>query len=350
MRIVELRSDTKTKPTLAMREAMFAAEVGDDVSGEDPTVNRLEELAAEMLGKEAALFVVSGTMGNLSCVLTHCRRGHEVILGEWAHIYWAEVAGAAALGGISYRPLPNQPDGTIEIAGIAEGIRPPDLHYAQTGLICLENSHNRMGGTVLSLDYMAEVRELADRHGIPVHLDGARLFNAAVYLDVAVAEVAAYADSVQICLSKGLGAPVGSVVAGTAEFVARARKVRKMLGGGMRQAGIIAAAGIVALEQHVDRLRVDHANARLLAEGMATISGLDIDPDAVQTNIVNVRMTHDGPTAVQFETEMAERGVLFNTISDTEVRMVTHLDVTRSDILWALEQMTGLQTGRKMQV
>ena len=345
MRIVELRSDTKTKPTLAMREAMFAAEVGDDVSGEDPTVNRLEELAAEMLGKEAALFVASGTMGNLTGVLTHCRRGTEVILGEWAHIYWAEVAGAAALGGISYRPLPNRPDGTMELARIEDGIRPPDLHYAQTGLICLENSHNRMGGAVLGLEYMAQVRELADAHGLPIHLDGARLFNAAAYLDVPAAEVAALADSVQVCLSKGLGAPVGSLVAGTADFIARARKTRKMLGGGMRQAGIIAAAGIVALEQHVDRLQEDHANARLLAEGMAALPGLEIDPDVVQTNIVNVRTTPGRLTAEQFETQMAERGVLFHAISDSDVRMVTHLDVTHSDILWALEQMTDLLAG-----
>lgn len=339
MRIVELRSDTKTKPTPAMREAMFRAEVGDDVSGEDPTVNRLEALGADMLGKEAALFVVSGTMGNLVSVLTHCRRGHEVILGDWSHIYWAEVGGAAALGGISYRPVANQTDGTLEISHIEQAVRPANLHFPETGLICLENTHNRMGGRVLGLDYMAAVRALADRHGLPIHLDGARLFNAAAYLGVAAREIARYADSVQICLSKGLGAPVGSLVAGTADFIARARKTRKMVGGGMRQAGVIAAAGLVALEQHVARLEEDHANARLLAEGMAELPGLDIDPGLVQTNIVNVRTRAGAPSAGEFETGMAARGVLFHAVGEREVRMVTHLDVTRSDILWALEQM-----------
>lgn len=341
MRIVELRSDTKTKPTPEMREAMFSAEVGDDVSGEDPSVNRLEALGAEMLGKEAGLFVASGTMGNLVSVLTHCRRGHEIILGEWAHIYWAEVAGAAALGGISYRPLPNEPDGSLDLMRMEEGIRPSDTHYPETGLVCLENSHNRMGGRVLSLDYMAATRALCDRHGLPIHLDGARLFNAATYLGVPAAEIARYADSVQICLSKGLGAPVGSIVAGTAGFISRARKVRKMLGGGMRQAGVIAAAGIVALEQHVQRLEQDHANARLLAEGLTAVPGIEIDPTEVQTNIVNARLAVGAPSAGEFEVGMAARGVLFQAISEREVRMVTHLDVSRSDILWALEQISG---------
>ncbi len=332
MRIVELRSDTKTKPTLQMREAMFSAEVGDDVSGEDPTVNRLEALGAEMLGKEAALFVASGTMGNLVSVLTHCRRGHEVILGEWAHIYWAEVAGAAALGGISYRPLPNEPDGSLDLRRMEQGIRPPDAHYPETGLICLESTHNRMGGLVLSLDYMAAVRSLADRHGL----------NAATYLRVPASEISRYADSVQICLSKGLGAPVGSLVAGTSAFIVRARKTRKMLGGGMRQAGVIAAAGIVALERHVQRLEQDQSNARLLAEGLAAISGLEIDLSAVQTNIVNVRMAAGAPTAEDFEVGMAAKGVLFHAVDEHEVRMVTHLDVSRSDIVWALGRMEEL--------
>ncbi len=222
-----------------------------------------------------------------------------------------------------------------------EGIRPSDTHYPETGLVCLENSHNRMGGRVLGLDYMAATRALCDRHGLPIHLDGARLFNAATYLGVPAAEIARYADSVQICLSKGLGAPVGSIVAGTAGFISRARKVRKMLGGGMRQAGVIAAAGIVALEQHVQRLEQDHANARLLAEGLAAVPGIEIDPTEVQTNIVNARLAVGAPSAGEFEVGMAARGVLFQAISEREVRMVTHLDVSRSDILWALEQISG---------
>lgn len=339
MRVVDLRSDTKTKPTEAMWQAMFHAEVGDDVAGEDPTVNRLEELAASMLGKEAAVLVASGTMGNLVSVLSHCQRGQEVILGEWAHIYWSEVGGAAALGGVSYHPVPNQRDGTMRLADIESAIRPLDIHYPQTALICLENTQNRMGGRVLSRDYMAAVYGLAHDHGLPVHVDGARLFNAAVYLGVPAASLAQFADSVQICLSKGLGAPVGSVVAGSAEFIARARKVRKMLGGGMRQAGVIAAAGIVALEQHVTRLAEDHKNARLLAEGLADVPELIVDPGEVQTNIVNVDLAASAPTTREFEGGMARRGVLFHAMGERELRMVTHLDVNDSDILWAVERI-----------
>lgn len=341
MRIVELRSDTKTQPSAAMREAMFRAEVGDDVSGEDPTVNRLEETAAALLGKEAGLFVASGTMGNLVSVLTHCGRGGEIILGEHAHIYWAEVGGAAALGGVSYHPVPNQPDGSLSVEAIAAAIRPSNIHYAVTRLICLENSHNRMGGRVLSLDYMEQVAALAGAHGLPVHLDGARIFNAAAFLGVPAARVAAAADSVQFCLSKGLGAPVGSVVVGTREFIGRARKIRKMLGGGMRQAGVIAAAGLYALEHNVARIPQDHANARLLAEGLARIPGLVVDPALVQTNIVNVGLAEGGMSGWEFEAALAARGVLFGALDGHSVRMVTHLQVSESDILWATEQIAS---------
>lgn len=337
MRVVDLRSDTKTKPTHAMREAIFAAEVGDDVAGEDPTVNRLEELAASLLGKEAALLVVSGTMGNLVSLLTHCSRGQEVILGDWSHIYWSEVGGAAALGGISYRPVRNQPDGTMDLEEIEAAIRSADIHYPETALICLENTHNRMGGRVLTLDYMKAVHDLARRYGIAVHLDGARLFNAAIFLGVSARTIASYVDSVQICLSKGLGAPVGSLIAGSADFIARARKVRKMVGGGMRQAGIIAAAGIVALTQHVERLKEDHANAKLLAHELAKAEGFVVDPSLVETNIVNVRLEPPAPDPFTFEQAMAERGVLFHALDEREVRMVTHLDVSESDILWAID-------------
>lgn len=342
MRIAELRSDTKTKPSPGMREAMYRAEVGDDVSGEDPTVNRLEELAAEMLGKEAGLFVASGTMGNLVSVLTHCGRGLEVILGDYSHIYWSEVGNAAALGGIGYRPLSNEPDGSLALSALEEGIRPDNLHFPVTGLICLENTQNRMGGRVLSLDYMAEVATLASRHGLPVHLDGARIFNAAAHLRVPAAQIAALADSVQFCLSKGLGAPVGSVVVGSKDFVARGRKIRKMLGGGMRQAGVIAAAGIYALEHNVERIQEDHDNARLLAERLAEIPGLLVDPAGVQSNIVNVGLAESAMPAPDFERCMAARGVLLGALDQRSVRLVTHLDVARSDILWATDQMASV--------
>jgi threonine aldolase len=339
VRTVELRSDTKTKPSQAMRQAMFTAEVGDDVSGEDPTVNRLEHVAADIMGKDAALYVSSGTMGNLTALLTHCRRGQEVILGDKTHIFWAEVGGAAALGGLAYHIVPNQPDGTMALPALEEAIRADDLHYAPTGLICLENTNNRMGGAVLSMEYMDAVRALADRHSLPLHLDGARVFNAAEYLGVPVGEVAARFDSVQFCLSKGLGAPVGSVLVGTAEFIGRARKFRKMLGGGMRQAGVIAAAGIVALEEMVPRLREDHANARLLGEGIAGIPGLWIDLDRVQTNIVNFSVVREDLSATRLENLMVEEGVLFHALNQREMRMVTHKDVSREDIEYSLERL-----------
>jgi threonine aldolase len=316
--------------------------VGDDVSGEDPTVNRLEQMAAEIMGKEAALYVTSGTMGNLTSLLTHCGRGQEVIVGDMSHIFWAEVGGAAALGGLAYHPLPNRPDGTMALAGIEGAIRPKDLHHAEPGLICLENTHNRMGGAVLSLEYMDAVRAIADRHGLPVHLDGARVFNAAEYLGVPAREVATRFDTVQFCLSKGLGAPVGSLLVGTEAFIGRARKNRKMLGGGMRQAGVIAAPGVVALEQMVPRLREDHANARLLAEGIATIPGLAIDLERVQTNIVNFSVVREGLSAPWLEERMIPDGVLFHALDGVEMRMVTHCDVSREDIGYAVERLAAV--------
>ncbi|HUW09855.1 MAG TPA: low-specificity L-threonine aldolase, partial [Anaerolineae bacterium] len=266
---IDLRSDTFTKPTPAMLAAMFRADVGDDVFGEDPTVNRLEAIAAERLGKEAAVFVASGTMGNLICLLAHCGRGDEVILGDQSHTYVYEQGGSSALGGIHPRPLPNQPDGTIDLDAMEGAIRGLNIHFPPTRLICLENTHNRCGGAVLTVDYMRSVGKLARDHEIALHLDGARLFNAAVALGVDVKELVADADSVTFCLSKGLAAPVGSVVCGSSDFVAQARRARKVVGGGWRQAGVIAAAGIVALEQMVDRLADDHANAKRLAEGLA---------------------------------------------------------------------------------
>ncbi len=336
MSAIDLRSDTVTHPTPAMREAMSRAEVGDDVFGEDPTVNRLEALAAEMLGKEAGLFVSSGTMGNLVSLLTHCRRGDEAIIGDQAHSYILEVGGAAALGGVKFLPVPNQPDGTLAIADIQAELHPEDIHFAPTRLICLENSHNRMGGAVLGPEYMAEVRDVADRNRLAVHLDGARIFNAAVALNLDAAALASDADSVQFCLSKGLSAPVGSLIVGNGDFIGAARKNRKMVGGGMRQAGILAAAGIVALTEMVDRLAEDHANARHLAGGIAELPGIEIDPAAVRTNIVIFSFRREDMTSRDLEERLAREGVLLFAIGGTRLRAVTHYGLERADIDAAL--------------
>jgi threonine aldolase len=284
---IDLRSDTVTLPTPAMRQAMFEAELGDDVLGEDPTVNRLEAMAAERLGKEASLFVASGTMANLVCLLAHCQRGQEAIMGHMAHTFLFEAGGAAAVGGIHPRTVPNQPDGTLDLGDVEAAIRPTDNpHHPRSRLVCLENTHNRCGGAVLTPAYMSQVRALADRHRLAIHLDGARVFNAAIALGVPVSELARDADSVSFCLSKGLSAPVGSMVCGSSALVNEARRQRKLLGGGMRQAGVLAAAGIVALETMVDRLAEDHSNARKLAEGLAGLPGIVLDPKRVETNLV----------------------------------------------------------------
>lgn len=336
VKVIDLRSDTVTQPTPAMREAMYRAEVGDDVFGEDPSVNRLEALAAEMLGKEAGLFVASGTMGNLVSFLTHCRRGDEVIIGDQAHSFTMEVGGASALGGVQFRPLPNQPDGTLDLLDIQAALRPANIHYPPTRLICLENTHNRTGGRVLSREYVAAVRQIADRHGLAIHLDGARIFNAAVALGLDVKELTLNADSVQFCLSKGLAAPVGSLIVGSREFIQQARKNRKMVGGGMRQAGVIAAAGIVALTQMVDRLAEDHANAKLLAQGLADTPGIEIDPENVQTNIVIFSLARGDMTPQELENQLKERGVWLFAIGGRRLRAVTHYEILREDILTAL--------------
>ncbi len=265
MKVIDLRSDTVTHPTPEMRQAIFEAEVGDDVYREDPTVNRLETIAAKRMGKEAALFTTSGTQSNITAVLTHTRHGNEVILGNEAHIFWYEVGGAAALGGVVMRTLPNDSCGRLNPNDVEQAIRDKNIHYPETTLLCLENTHNRCGGAVLTPDYTNEICELAHAHGLKVHLDGARIFNAAIAIGVPACVLTENVDSVSFCLSKGLSAPVGSLLCGSNDFIERARKFRKMLGGGMRQAGIIAAAGIVAIETMVDRLAEDHANARRLA-------------------------------------------------------------------------------------
>ncbi len=329
---IDLRSDTVTQPTEAMRRAMAAAEVGDDVYGEDPTVNRLEALAAEMLGKERALFVPSGTMGNLICALVHCGRGDELLLGDNAHMFYYEQGGVAALGGIHPRTVPNQPDGTMELAALEAAVRGDDEHFPITRMIALENTHNRCGGRVLPVEYMDAAGALAQRHGLRLHVDGARLWNAAVALGVPPARLVAAADSVSCCLSKGLAAPVGSVVAGSADFVMRARRARKVLGGGMRQAGVIAAAGIVALTEMVDRLAEDHAHARQIAEGLARMEGLQVDPAAVETNILVVTLLREELSAVQLAGGLAERGVLLNPLDARRLRIVTNYHVAGDDV------------------
>nr|NIP17520.1 low-specificity L-threonine aldolase [Xanthomonadales bacterium]NIX12310.1 low-specificity L-threonine aldolase [Xanthomonadales bacterium] len=285
MSAIDLRSDTVTRPGAGMRRVMAEAEVGDDVFRDDPTVDRLEALAARMLGKEAGLFVPSGTQSNLCALLTHCGRGDEYIVGQQAHTYIYEGGGGAVLGGIQPQPLDLEEDGTLELAKVERLIKPDDYHFARTRLLCLENTTN---GRVLPDGYAGQARELVDRHGLRLHLDGARLFNAAVKSGRPAAEIAAPFDSVSICLSKGLGAPVGSVLTGGAEFIVEARRWRKVVGGGMRQSGILAAAGIYVLENHVERLAEDHENARRLAEGLATLESCELDPGKVQTNMVYV--------------------------------------------------------------
>jgi len=338
---IDLRSDTVTKPSPAMRRAMSEAEVGDDVYGEDPTVNRLEALAAEMLGKEAALFVVSGTMGNMASVLAHCGRGQEAILGDESHIYNYEVGGASALGGVVLHPVRTEVDGTMKLASIEAAIHSPAhnyhfYHYAPPGLICLENTHNRCGGAILSPEYFAEVSSIAKRHGLPAHLDGARLFNASVASGRPVTDWTKHVTSIQLCLSKGLGAPVGSMIVGSADFVKRARQMRKVLGGGMRQAGVIAAAGIVALTEMVDRLAEDHRNAGILAEGLATLPGVTIDPSRVQTNIVVFAM--GGAAAAEaLAGALGSEGVLVSDFGGGRLRMVTHYGITAEDCRAAVE-------------
>ena len=336
MDIIDLRSDTVTRPTPAMREAMYRAEVGDDVFGEDPTVNQLERLVAERLGTEASLFVASGTMGNLVSLLTHCRRGDEVILGSRSHIFIAEQGGMAALGGITPHPVPNRPDGTLAVEDIESAIRHDNVHFPTTQLICLESTHNACHGTPLPLGYLEEVAQLARVHGLRIHLDGARVFNAASALGVSVSEIAHHVDSVMFCLSKGLCAPVGSMICGSSEFVAAARRARKVVGGGTRQAGILAAAGIIALEQMTERLGDDHVRAQRLGDGIGNIPGIDVGP--VTTNIVYFRVTdriRKSPAAV--ESELASRGVLVYGRGGGLFRAVTHYWVDDADVERAIQ-------------
>jgi len=338
MKVIDLRSDTFTHPTPEMRQAMFEAEVGDDVYREDPTVNRLEMIAAARMGKEAALFTTSGTQGNLIAVLTHTHHGDEIIVGNEAHILWYEVGGAATLGGVTIRTVPNDSCGRLNPDDIDKAIRDKDIHFPETRLLCLENTHNRCGGAVLTTDYTNEVCNLAHTRGLKVHMDGARIFNAAIALGVPAQTLARSCDSVALCLSKGLSAPVGSLLCGSKDFIEQARKFRKMLGGGMRQAGIIAAAGIVALETMIDRLAEDHANARRLAEGLANIKVITLAQDEIPTNIVMFNLSPELSIADFFK-GLEREGVKVGLRDGHPFRAVTHRMVSSSDIDEALTRI-----------
>ncbi|MCH8207070.1 MAG: low-specificity L-threonine aldolase [Chloroflexi bacterium] len=336
MRVVDFHSDTRTLPTREMRRAMAEAEVGDDVSREDPTVNRLEEMAAERLGKEAALFVSSGTQGNLVSILTHCQRGDEIIVGESTHIFRGEAGGASALGGIAYHTLRNDERGMLDPDEVAAAVKPANVHYPHTALVALENTHNSCGGVPLTAEYTEVIADVAHAHDLVLHIDGARIFNASVYLETPVSELVKDADSVSFCLSKGLGCPVGSVICGTNEFIDRARFWRKMVGGGMRQVGIIAAAGIVALESMVTRLAEDHSNARRLADGLSRIPGISIDPDSLPTNLVFFDITAGDPG--ELARRLEERGIKGGG-PQRRWRFVTRHGIVGDDIAYALDVM-----------
>jgi threonine aldolase len=308
-----------------MRQAMAEAEVGDDVYGEDPTINRLEALAAEILGTEAAIFATSGTQSNLLALLSHSERGDEYIVGQQAHTYRYEGGGGAVFGSIQPQPIDAEPDGTLDLQKVKRAIKPHDVHFARTRLLCLENTHN---GKVLPVAYHRQAADFSQEHGLGLHIDGARIFNAAVKLGVDVREISQYADTISVCLSKGLGAPVGSVLCGPTDLIQKARRWRKLLGGGMRQAGILAAAGIIALTEHVDRLGEDHANADLLARELRTIEGISVDPLSAQTNMVFIRLTSH--THQEFAEYLKSRGILVS--PRDSIRLVTHLDITTEDV------------------
>lgn len=334
--VVDLRSDTVTRPGPEMRRAMAEAEVGDDVFEEDPTVNLLQERVAALLGKEAALFVPSGTMANQVSIRTHTFPGDEVIIEADSHPVLSEVAAAAALSGVQFRTLHGR-RGVLRAQQVADAIRVPDIHRPVSRLICLENTHNFGGGTIYPLDEILRIRQVANRHGLAMHLDGARLLHACVATGIPPQEYATPFDSVSICLSKGLGAPVGSVIAGSREFILRARKNRKMFGGGMRQAGILAAAGLYALEHNVERLAQDHANAKILAEALAELPGIRLDPQEVETNIVIMDISASGMEPVEVQARLREQGVLVLPFGKGRLRAVTHLDVNRKGINRAIE-------------
>jgi threonine aldolase len=334
MKVIDLRSDTVTHPTASMRQAMAHAEVGDDVLGDDPTVQRLETLASAKTGKEAAVFVSSGTMGNLLAVLSWCNPGDEVILGSEAHILWHESAGSAAVAGVLLRAVPNDEWGMLDPDMVESAIRPYLPNVSPTGLVALENTHNRCSGAALSPADIKAVSDVAHKYNLPVHLDGARVFNAAVALDLPVETLVSEVDSVTFCFSKGLSAPIGSILCGSIEFIERARKWRKLLGGGMRQVGVIAAAGIVAMEDMIPRLGEDHDNAKKLALGLATIPGIEINPETVQTNIIFFE--RHGNSGEEFLEKINQRGLKISGTAP-RFRMVTHYGISEEDVMEAVE-------------
>ena len=334
--LIDLRSDTVTQPTPAMRKVMAEAEVGDDVFGEDLTVNALQEKVAHLLGKEASLFVPSGTMANQLSIKSHTQSGDEVIIELSSHPYNFEGGAGAALSGIQFQCLKGV-RGILDASQIEEAIRPDDHHFPVTRLVCLENTHNRGGGSIYPLEKISEIYRLAKSKGLLLHLDGARLWNASMATGIKPEEYAQWADSVSVCLSKGLGAPIGSLVAGSKSFIDRVHRFRKMFGGGMRQAGIIAAAGIYALDHHIERLKDDHQNARRLAVGLKEFKGVSIDPKHVETNIVIFDVSNTGMTGAQVSEAMKKEGVLIHAFSRTQIRLVTHLDITSEDIETALK-------------
>ena len=335
MRVVDLRSDTVTLPTEEMLEAMRTAPLGDDVYGEDPTVNRLEELAAKKVGKEAALLTTSGTQANLVSALSQTRRGEEVVLESEAHMYYYEVGAFSAVGGLIPRLVKGE-RGVMTPRDIEKSLRPPNIHFPPTTLVCIENTHNRAGGTFWTPSQTKAVYDFAHNRGLKVHLDGARIFNAAVAQNIPVTELTQYVDTMMFCLSKGLSAPIGSMVVGDREFIGKARRYRKMLGGGMRQAGVIAAAGIIAIEKMVDRLRDDHANAQTLAKGLASIKGISVDQTLVQTDIVVYDVSGLGVNGERWVTKLNEHGVKAGGLEGGRVRMVTHRGIEKTDIEYAL--------------
>jgi threonine aldolase len=336
--LIDLRSDTVTHPTPAMRAAMAQAEVGDDVFGDDPTVNRLQEVAASLTGHEAALFVASGSMGNLVALLTHCQRGHEVIVGRESHIFLNEVGGMASLGGLQAYPLPTQADGTLRLDDISAAIREEDVHHPRTRLVCVENTQNICGAVPLTPAYMQQVAALAHARGLRLHVDGARLFNAAVALGVSAADLAGMADSVMFCLSKGLCAPVGSLLCGPRDFIEEARRYRKQVGGGMRQVGILAAAGLIALEHMVERLEDDHANARRLAAGLSDVPGLELDTPTPATNMVYLNLSSAARLKPLALTDaLRQRGIVLDCWGQPRFRLVTHYWVSAADV----DKVTG---------
>jgi len=338
---IDLRSDTVTLPTEEMRRAMAEAEVGDDVYGEDPTIQRLERLAAEIMGKEAALFVPSGTMGNQVSVMTHTQRGDEVIMEAESHVYYYEVGAMAVLSGVQARPVPGR-RGVMDPDDVRKAIRERNnIHFPRTSLVVLENTHNRGGGKVLPLENVKAISDIAHSKGLSVHMDGARIFNAQVATGIPVSEYAKYADSVMFCLSKGLCAPVGSMVVGSKDFINKARKNRKMLGGGMRQAGVLAAAGIIALTKMVDRLQEDHDNAKLLAQKLHQL-GYGVDPVEVETNMVVVNVTPTGKDVHTMEMELRSRGVLANANSPKTLCLVTHYGITKDDVMMAVDAFADI--------